>query len=212
MGRWASLGNAWHFWWTDSQYRKYAHNEHLSQALCLRSLLVHITQMTTGNVERSSSSHQITQWSEWPCGKNLFTGCDRHRILLKFRIGSLQTQNTRCRSVKKPDRFLGGLVEWNKIKEELVVILLTKMPKLLKISSVSSSHVKLRATWTLMWHSYRRAFPIRTVVTVTVSKRQNGGRGAVISRLFELLSPFFFLPTYFFSLFEKDNYFPSVSL
>lgn len=44
---------------------------------------------------------------------------------------------------------------------------------------------------------------MRTVVTV--SKRQNGGRGAVISNLFELLSP-----TYFFV--EKDNYFSSVTL
>lgn len=83
------------------------------------------------------------------------------------------------------------------------------MPKLLKISSVSQNYEKLRASWTL-WHAYRRAFPIRTVVTA--SKRQNGGRGPVISRLFELLSPFFFIPSCFFSFFEKDNYFSSATL
>lgn len=71
--------------------------------------------------------------------------------MLKSRIGSLQTQNTHSRSVKNPTSFLGRLVKWNNMKEKLVVILLTeRMSKLLKISSVSPNHVKLKATWTLM--------------------------------------------------------------
>lgn len=53
------------------------------------------------------------------------------------------------------------------------------------------------------WHSYRRALPIRKVVIVTVSKRQNGGRETVISKVFELLSLFYFFPLPIFSLFLK---------
>lgn len=68
--------------------------------------------------------------------------------MLKCRIRSLQIQNTHSGSEKNPTSFLGRLVKWNNIK--VVVILLTEMPKLLKICSISPDHVKLRATWTLM--------------------------------------------------------------
>lgn len=166
--------------------------------------------MTTGNIDRSSSSHQIAQWSEWLCGKNLFIGYYGDRILLKFMIGSLQ--NTHSGSEKNLTSFLGRLVKWNNMKEKLVAIVLTEMSKLLKISSFP----KIMWSWEqpgLQWsHSYRRALPIRKVVTVTVSKRQKGERGPMISRLFELPPPFSFFPTYFFSFLKKDNYFSFVIL
>lgn len=159
--------------------------------------------MTTGTIERSSSIHQIAQWSEWPCGKNLLIGCNRDRILLKSRIDSLQTQNTRSRSVKNPTRFLGRLVKWNNIKEKSVVIPLAETPKLLKIRSVSPNHVKLRATWTLMVAFLQESISYQDSSHCHCQQKTEWKERGSDLQVFELLSPFFFLLTYFFSFLKK---------